>query len=155
MIATSPGVAQTVVGHEAALVALRAAVAKAEELGIAVSAAVFDSGVNLAGFLRMPGAFHISGDVAVAKARTAAATGLSPAVMDEALDAEHARVRRGLEAMPGFTPIHGGLPIVHDGVPLGAVGVSGGSEAQDVACVQAAVDAITAEYGQVPAGTSQ
>ena len=50
-------VPQSVVSAEAVSVALEAAVAKAAELGVKINVAVADSGGNLSGFLRMPGAF--------------------------------------------------------------------------------------------------
>ena len=52
----SVAVPQSVVSAEAVSVALEAAVAKAAELGVKINVAVADSGGNLSGFLRMPGA---------------------------------------------------------------------------------------------------
>lgn len=142
----SPGMSQIVIGHEAALIAIRGAVAKAEELGARMHVAVFDSGGNLAGYVRMPGAFLISAELAMTKARTAAGLGLPMATVDEVLAGEDPRVRRGLEATAGFTPVHGGLPIIHNGQLLGAIGASGGSEEQDVACAEAGVAAVAEHY---------
>ena len=53
----SVAVPQSVVSAEAVSVALEAAVVKAAELGVKINVAVADSGGNLSGFLRMPGAF--------------------------------------------------------------------------------------------------
>jgi len=38
----------------------------------------------------------------------------------------------------------GGLPIIADGAVIGAIGVSGGSEAQDTECAKAGLAALTA-----------
>ena len=44
-----------------------------------------------------------------------------------------------------FSILPGGLPIVDaSGVCIGAIGASGGSPSQDVECVQAGLDALTA-----------
>ncbi|WP_084385035.1 GlcG/HbpS family heme-binding protein [Novosphingobium naphthalenivorans] len=44
----------------------------AEELGVRVAIAIVDTGGNLAGFLRLPGAFLASSGLAIDKAWTAA-----------------------------------------------------------------------------------
>lgn len=142
----SPGAPQLVVTAEAAQLAISAAISKAEELGARMHVAVYDSGGNLAGYLRMPGAFLVSGELAMAKARMVAGIGLPMAQIDDVLDGENPRVRRGLERADGFTAIHGGVPIIHDGQLLGGIGASGGSEAQDVACAEAGAAAIAAHY---------
>ncbi len=45
----------------------------------------------------------------------------------------------GLE---GAVPIEGGLPLVVDGKLVGAIGLSGGSGAQDGQCAQAGADSV-------------
>ena len=35
-----------------------------------------------------------------------------------------------MTALPDFTPLQGGVPIIHDGQVIGAVGVSGAKSAQ-------------------------
>ena len=42
----------------------------------------------------------------------------------------------------GAVPVEGGLPIVVDGKIVGAIGVSGGTSAEDGQCAKAAVDAL-------------
>ncbi len=74
----SVAVPQSVVSAEAVSVALEAAVAKAAELGVKINVAVADSGGNLSGFLRMPGAFVQSIDIAIDKAYTAAGSAFPP-----------------------------------------------------------------------------
>lgn len=136
---------QSVVHWEAAQAALAAAVRKADALGIKVNVAVADSGGNLAGFLRMPGAFLHSIDIAIDKAYTAAGFGLSTALWTEVLKDHSAGVRDGLPRRPRLVAFGGGLPIRVDGDLLGGIGVSGGSEEQDEQCARAGLAAIDAE----------
>ena len=42
----------------------------------------------------------------------------------------------------GAVPVEGGVPIVVDGKIIGAIGVSGGTSAQDGQCARAALDTI-------------
>lgn len=127
--------------HDAAIAVISAALAHAESLGISVCVAVMDSSGTLAGFARMPGAFLISGDVAMNKARSVAAVGLAAQNVEEALAQEAPRVREGI-AQTGFSFIRGGLPLREGEDLIGALGVSGGSEEQDVACAEAGLTAL-------------
>lgn len=111
--------------------ALSAARAEAETLGARVAIAVVDAGGNLAAFLRMPGAFLASSDLAIDKAWTAASFGLSTRGFSELLETTPRAVRDGLLRRPRVTEVPGGAPIVADGALLGAIGVSGGSEIED------------------------
>jgi uncharacterized protein GlcG (DUF336 family) len=76
-MAASNGVEQRVITAEAALQAVQAAVAQAGALGIRINVAVTDPSGTLAAFLRMPGAFLHSVDIAIDKAYTAAGFGFS------------------------------------------------------------------------------
>ncbi|MGQ0698986.1 MAG: GlcG/HbpS family heme-binding protein [Panacagrimonas sp.] len=135
-------VAQSVIHHQAAMRAVDAALAEAESLGINVCVAVVDSAGRLAAFARMPAAFLISGDIAIKKAHSTAAIGAPADMVEQALAQEAPRVREGI-VLTGFSMIQGGLPIRFNEALIGAVGVSGGSEAQDVQCAQAAVAALS------------
>ena len=133
---------QEVVHWEAAAAAAVAAVRAAEAAGININVAVVDAGGNLAAFLRMPGAFLHSIDVAIDKAYTAAGFGLSTAKWSEALRSHSEAVREGLPRCPRMVCFGGGLPMRHEGRLIGGIGVSGGSEHQDEACARAGLDAI-------------
>ena len=143
-----PFVQQAVITHKASLRALAAAVRHAEGLDIRVNVAVTDSAGHLAGFIRMPGAFLLSIDMACKKARSAASLGIEPALAEQVLSHEAPRVREGLLGPPDFTLIRGGLPIRIDGVLIAAIGVSGGSEEQDAACALAGLNAVTGEENE-------
>jgi uncharacterized protein GlcG (DUF336 family) len=121
--------------------AAQAAAAAAGRLGVRVNVAVVDAAGLLAAFVRMPGAPLHSIDIAIDKAYTAASFGLPTGAWHDALAAHSAAVRQGLVLRPRFVAFGGGLPIVDDGVRIGGIGVSGGSEAQDENCARAGLDA--------------
>jgi uncharacterized protein GlcG (DUF336 family) len=133
---------QSVIGWEAAATAARAAVLHAQGLGLCINVAVVDSGGNLAAFLRMPGAYLHSIDIAIDKAYTAASFGLATSQWHAALQQHSEAVREGIVRRPRFVAFGGGLPIVEHGQRVGGIGVSGGSEEQDEACAQAGLQAI-------------
>ena len=135
-------VPQSVIGWDAANTAVRAAVQHANSLGIVINVAVVDAGGNLAAFLRMPGAFLHSIDIAIDKAYTSASFGLATSKWHGALQEHSEAVREGIARRPRFVGFGGGLPIVAAGQRIGGIGVSGGSEAQDEACAQAGLAAI-------------
>jgi uncharacterized protein GlcG (DUF336 family) len=140
--AASCSVAQRVIDALAANEAVRAAVVHAASLGIRINVAVVDSGGNLVAFLRMPGAFLHSIDIAIDKAYTAAGFGLATSAWTEALAMHSPAVRNGLPLRPRMVCFGGGLPLRHQGRLIGGIGVSGGSEEQDQACARAGVLAI-------------
>ncbi|PWR23442.1 GlcG/HbpS family heme-binding protein [Zavarzinia compransoris] len=132
------------IGWRAAATALAAAVARAETLGVKVNVAVVDSGGNLAGFLRMPGAFLPSIDIAIDKAWTAAGFGFPTIEAPAVLAGLPENVRAGLAGRPRVTFFGGGVPLFDQGVPIGGIGVSGGSDEQDHDCALAGVAALDA-----------
>jgi uncharacterized protein GlcG (DUF336 family) len=135
-------VAQDVVHWEAAAAAVAAAAHWADEAGIKVNIAVVDAGGNLAAFLRMPGAFLHSIEIAVDKAYTAAGFGLPTAAWTEALATHSAGVRDGIPLRPRMVCFGGGLPMRYDDRLIGGIGVSGGSELEDETCAKAGLSAI-------------
>ena len=139
---TPNSVATRVIDWPAASRAAHAAACKAAELGLAVNVAVVDSGGNLAAFLRMPGAFLHSIDIAIDKAYTAAGFGLPTSAWHEALLGHSPAVREGIPMRPRFVGFGGGLPLDEQGVRIGGIGVSGGSEQQDELCAAAGREAI-------------
>ena len=133
---------QDVVHWEAAAAAVTGAVRHAEKLKIKVNVAVVDAGGNLAAFLRMPGGFLHSIDIAIDKAYTAAGFGLPTSAWTTALESHSAAVREGLPRRPRMVCFGGGLPIRNEGKLIGGIGVSGGSEDQDEGCARAGLTAI-------------
>jgi uncharacterized protein GlcG (DUF336 family) len=141
MASASHSVEQRVITADAAAAALRAAVAHADALGIRVNVAVADASGLLAGFLRMPGAFVHSIDIAIDKARTAAGFGF-PTRAWAGIVGDDELLRIGLNQRPGLVMFGGGLPIVEHGRRIGGIGVSGGSAEQDEACAAAGLHAL-------------
>lgn len=134
-------VAQRTVTAEATAIALQAAVAHAATLGIRINVAVTDAGGVLAGFLRMPGAFLHSVDIAIDKAYTAASFGF-PTAQWMSILAQDEGLRIGLAERPRLVVFGGGLPIREGGVLIGGIGVSGGSAEQDELCARAGLAAL-------------
>jgi len=102
---------------------------------------VVDSGGQLAGFLRMPGAFIHSIDIAIDKAYTCASFGIATSRWAELLAGDEA-LRLGLPLRPRLVVFGGGLPIVEGEELIGGIGVSGGSAEEDEACARAGLEAI-------------
>ncbi|CAM5183613.1 hypothetical protein CDEN61S_03591 [Castellaniella denitrificans] len=135
------GQAQAIVRTDAALRIIQAAVAYAQARQIAVNISVVDSAGLPAAFIRMPGAPLHSIDIAHDKAYTAASFGLATREWPDALRNHSAAVRDGLLRRPRFIAFGGGLPIVEQGLRLGGIGVSGGSEEEDEAIARAGLQA--------------
>lgn len=122
---------------------LDAAEQKAREIKVPQNIAIVDEGGHLLAFARMDGAKLSSVEVALTKARAAAlrrtATGPAPSQGEPSI-----LLSLGLPlATEGkLTCIRGGLPLVVDGQCVGGIGVSAGSEDEDVAVAQAGVEAL-------------
>jgi uncharacterized protein GlcG (DUF336 family) len=115
-----------------------AALARADELGALVSAAVVDGGGHLVHFQRMDRAEIAGPTLAVDKAFTAVSHRIATAELT-ALAVPGGELA-GLQANGGgrYVVFGGGLPCWSDGRVVGGVGVSGGTAEQDVACARAA-----------------
>lgn len=132
------------ISAEAAHLAVGAAVRRGKEEGCAVVAAVVDAGGSLIALLRAAGAPFHSSDIAHDKAYTAASfKAPSAAVYD--IVSERDALREGIVRRDRMAMFGGGLPIRIGGEVVGAIGVSGGSEAMDVAYANAGLAAIGAE----------
>lgn len=134
-------VQQSIITAEAANAAVVAAVAKAGEMGIRINAAVTDSSGTLMAFLRMPGAFPHSVDIAIDKAYTAAGFGFPTSQWMGAIGQDEA-LRIGLPQRPRLVVFGGGLPIHEGDVLIAGIGVSGGSAQQDEECARAGLAAL-------------
>lgn len=137
----SQSINTAVISVEAASKALAATVSHARQMGIAINVAITDSSGTLAGFLRMPGAFLHSIDIAIDKAYTSASFGFPTSQWMKILEGDEA-LKAGLPLRPRLVIFGGGLPIVENGVRIGGIGVSGGSAEQDEECARAGLKAI-------------
>lgn len=100
--------------------------------------AIVDDGGRLMHLIRRDGTQYGSIEVAQDKARTAIAFRRPSKALEDAV----AGGRNAILALNGATPIEGGIPIVVDGEMVGAIGVSGGSSAQDGQVAQAGINAL-------------
>ena len=116
-----------------------AAVAKAEELGVGQVVAVLDESGLLKAFCRMEGTPLVSIEASQNKAYTALLGMPSQDFFDSIKD-DPALVA-GVPHLPRIVTFGGGLPIRSGDAVVGAIGVSGGTVEQDIACAQAGLDA--------------
>jgi uncharacterized protein GlcG (DUF336 family) len=112
---------------EAARLVADAAIAEATKQNLRMSIIVVDDGGYPLYFIRMSeqtaaGSF----EAALTKAKSAAMFKRSTMSWEEAAKERHVVLR-----IPNVMPLGGGVPLVVDGVTIGAIGVSGASSAKD------------------------
>jgi len=120
-----------------------AAEAEAKKRGATVVIAVVDDGGQLILLERLDDTQVASVEVAIGKARTAAIFRRPSKVFEDQV--KNGRV--AALALPGATPLQGGIPITVDGKVIGAIGASGNSpqEDEEIALAGAAVTATAAQ----------
>ncbi|MFA9373654.1 MAG: heme-binding protein [Poseidonibacter sp.] len=129
------------INYKAALAACRAAVEKAIELNIKINVSVVDSsGLELA-FLRMNDSFIHSIDIAKDKAYTSASFGFPTGQWTDIFK-EAPHLEQGFSNRDRLIPFGGGLPIFEEDFKVGAIGVSGGTEEEDITCAKFAIEQI-------------
>lgn len=123
--------------YDACLYALK----KAEELNIKIAVSVVDNkGLEMA-FLRMNDSFIHSIDIAKDKAYTSASFGFTSNTWTDIFK-EAPHLEQGFSNRSRLIPFGGGLPIFDEDVKIGAIGVSGGTEEEDIICAQYAIEKI-------------
>ena len=117
---------------------LRATLAKAQELNIKISAAVVDAGGRLVALQRMDGAIWASAYGSQGKAVASAAFGRASGELSARADQP---TPRGIAAAEGGHMImgQGAVPIIRNGIVIGACGVGGGTSQEDEDCARAGV----------------
>jgi glc operon protein GlcG len=128
---------------EGAQLVLAAAQARAAEIKVPMDIAVVDDGGHLLAFARMDGAKLSSVEIAIRKAHCAAIRRL-PSAPARTGDEVNVVLSLGLSlATQGRQiPVRGGIPLQVDSVCVGAIGVSNGTEDQDVDVAQAGARAL-------------
>jgi len=117
---------------------LDAARRHAEQNKWAVTIAVADDGGHLLGLVRLDGAAPLSAHIAPAKAHTAALGRRESKGFEDTINqGRYAFLSAPLEGM-----LEGGVPIVHDGHVVGAVGVSGVKSDEDAQIARAGIAAL-------------
>ncbi len=114
------------------------ALMEARKNGWAMAVAIVDISGELVHFQRMDDTQFGSVDIAIAKARTAARFKRPTKAFEDVVAAGGVGLRT--LALPGIMPAEGGIPLISGGKIVGAIGVSGGTSAQDGQCARAAAD---------------
>ena len=107
---------------------IRAAVAEAKKRNWKMNVAVADSGGNLVAFQRMDGAMLAAIQIAEHKARAAATFRRPTKIFEDGIQLMHLNY---LLAFDGVIASRGGIPLIDQGVIIGAIGCSGGTDSQD------------------------
>lgn len=116
------------------------AVAEARKNNWAMSVAVTDAAGDLVYFEKMDGNQTGSVNLSIDKARSAVRYKRPTKVWADLVGAGGDNLR--LMVLQGIVPSIGGIPLVMDGKIVGAIGLSGGTGAQDGQCAQAGADAV-------------
>jgi glc operon protein GlcG len=122
---------------DGAAAAMAAARAEAVRNNWNLSIAIVDPAGELLAFARMDGAGISTIENALGKARTSARFRQATQRYDSL-----AASRPGLLTFENMTAVEGGVPIIVDGVVVGAIGVSGASSAQDAQVGRAGAAAV-------------
>ena len=127
-----------------------AAEAEAVKRGATVVIAVVDDGGHVVYLERLNDTQVASVKVGIGKARTAAIFRRPSKVFED-------QIREGRVAalaLPGATPLQGGLPLIVDGQVIGAIGVSGNTPQEDEDIAKAGAAALASAIARVPAPVS-
>src|ERR1700726_4964651 len=116
------------VSLEQAQAVIQAAVAEAKKRNWKMNVAVVDSGGNLVAFQRMDGAMLASIQIAEHKARAAATFRRPTKEFEDGINLMHLNY---LLAFDGIIASRGGIPLIEQGMIIGAIGCSGGADSQD------------------------
>jgi uncharacterized protein GlcG (DUF336 family) len=114
------------------------ALAEARRNSWTMAVAIVDASGDLVYFERMDNTQLGSVDIAIAKARSAARFKRPTKAFQDQLAAGGDGLRT--LGLIGAVPVEGGFPLLMDGKIVGAIGVSGGTSAQDAQCAKAAAD---------------
>jgi uncharacterized protein GlcG (DUF336 family) len=123
---------------EGALKLLHAAIAKATEMKVPQCISVVDAGGHLLAFARMDGAYALSIDTSLMKAKTAASYGVPTGDIAAGIDLKLAIATQGQRIN-----LPGGLPVIVDGHVIGGIGVGSGTGEQDRQVANAALAALS------------
>jgi glc operon protein GlcG len=128
---------------EGARAVLAAGQRRAEEIRVPMDIAIVDEGGHLLAFERMDGARPASIAISIVKARAAA---VRRSATGPAMDGDKVNLTLALglaNASPSEQiPLRGGVPLLVDGQVVGAIGVSAGTEDQDLDVARAGAAAL-------------
>jgi glc operon protein GlcG len=121
--------------------AATAAITEARKNGWTMAVAVVDTAGDLVYFEKMDDTQTGSVSVAPAKARSAARFKRPTKAFQDSLTSTPDGLR--ILGIEGAVPVEGGVPIVIGEKIVGAIGVSGGTSAQDGQCAKAGIEALS------------
>ena len=130
---------------EQAQAVIQAAVAEARKRNWKMNVAVADSGGNLVAFQRMDGAMLASIQIAEHKARAAVTFRRPTKVFEDGVQLMHLNYSL---AFDGIIASRGGIPLIDQGMIIGAIGCSGATDSQD----EVVSEAGAAVINELPAG---
>ena len=145
MLLVIPVFTQTTEKKSITLEGARTVIAGAKQYAAANKApggviAVVDDGGNLVALERIDGTFSAGANISIGKAKTAVMFKRPTKFFEDVIK----NGRTAMVALPDFTPLQGGVPIMIDGQIVGGVGVSGAaSAAQDEELAIAGAAALT------------
>jgi glc operon protein GlcG len=115
--------------------------------------AVVDDGGNLMALERLDGTFAAGANISIGKARTAAIFKRPTRAFEDIIK----NGRTAMVALPDFTPLQGGVPIMVSDEVVGGIGVSGAASAQqdEELALAGAAAAKTLKLGMAGAETSR
>lgn len=116
------------------------ALAEAAKNKWTMAVAIVGPAGNLIYYEKMDNTQLGSAEVSIDKAKSAALFKRPTKALQDALAAGGDGLR--ILALKGAVPIEGGIPLVMDGKIVGAIGVSGGTSAQDGQCAKAGADTL-------------
>jgi glc operon protein GlcG len=116
------------------------ALAEAAKNNWTVAVAIVDPSGNLVYYEKMDNTQLGSANVAIDKARSAALFKRPTKALQDALAAGGDGLR--ILRIQGAVPVEGGIPLVMEGKIIGAIGVSGGTTAQDGQCAKAGAETV-------------
>ena len=111
------------------------ALAEARKNNWMMAVAIVDTAGNLVYFEKMDGTQVASANIAIEKARSSVQFKRPTKALQDALAAGGDGLR--ILGLPGAVPVEGGIPLVVQNKIVGAIGVSGGTSAQDAQCATA------------------
>ena len=126
------------IAYASAAALVKAAVEDASARGISVCVSVLDRSGVLKAFGQMDGVSHIAVKACQAKAYSAL-MGIGSRELGDALK-DNLPQLISLASFENVVMMGGGLPIIIDGVVVGAIGVGGSSEENDISCEQKALE---------------
>jgi glc operon protein GlcG len=108
--------------------------------------AIVDDGGNLMALERLDGTFAAGAAISIGKARTAALFKRPTRAFEDIIR----NGRTAMVALPDFTPLQGGIPLVVGEEVVGGIGVSGAASAQQDEEIALAGAAVARRHGDLP-----